>query len=421
MKKLVFILIGFVPLLTPAQEVLTLEECYALVEKNYPLATKAKLLEEKANFDIKVLEKDRLPKLDINAQATYQSDVIEFPGDIPNANFETPNKDQYRATMDANQLIYNGGSIAARASLKNAEMKTLQQEVAVNLYELKGRINKNYFNVLLFQEQINLLQSKMEQLEARVKEVESGVKYGAVLASSQQVLQAEILKLEQQVTEADFTRIKALNHLSQLLATNLNERTNLVKPNIFINVTNDSDRPEVKLFELQQQQLETSKTVIEKANYPKLLGFAQAGYGNPGLNMLENSFEDFYMVGLKVNWNIFDWGKTKQQKKAVDISKEMITTEKETFKLNNSINIKEAMSEINKYRELLQSDSGIIEMRKKVLEATTVQFQNGAITSSEYITELNNLYEAEINQDLHEVQLLLAKANYKMIKGDLNQ
>lgn len=420
MKKLVFILIAVVSFTTSAQQTLALEECYALVKKNYPLSDKTKLLKEKTGFDIKVLKKDWLPKLDLNAQATYQSDVIEFPGDITNTNFEIPNKDQYRATLDANQLIYNGGIISAKASLKNAEMKTLQQEVAVNLYGLKGRINKNYFNVLLFQEQISLLQSKMEQLEARENEVESGVKYGAVLASSQQVLQAEILKLEQQITEADFARKKALEHLSQLLATDLNERTILVKPNVFINATNNSARPEVKLFELRQQQLETSKSVLEKANYPKLLGFAQAGYGNPGLNMLENSFEDFYMVGLKLNWNIFDWGKTKQQKKAVDISKEMITTEKETFELNNSIAITDAMSEINKYRELLQSDSGIIQMRKKVLEATTVQFQNGAITSSEYITELNNLYEAEINQDLHEVQLLLAKANYKVIKGDLN-
>ncbi len=419
MKKLVFILIGVVSFTASAQQ-LTLKECYALVEKNYPLASNAKLLEDKTNFEIEVLKKDRLPKLDINAQATYQSEVIQFPGDIPNANFETPNKDQYRATLDANQLIYNGGSISARASLKKAEMKTLQQEVAVNLYGLKGRINQNYFNILLFQEQIKLLQSKREQLESRVKEAESGVKYGAVLASSQQVLQAEILKLQQQITEADFARKKALQHLSQLLATDLNERTILVKPNVLINAANNSARPEVKLFDLQQQQLETSKSVLEKANYPKLFGFVQAGYGNPGLNMLENSFEDFYMVGLKLNWNIFDWGKTKQQKKAVDISKEMITTEKETFELNNSIAITEAMSEINKYRELLQSDSGIIEMRKKVLDATTVQFQNGAITSSEYITELNNLYEAEINQDLHEVQLLLAKANYKVIKGDLN-
>lgn len=420
MKKLLFILIGFVPLLASAQQVLTLEECYVLAEKNYPLAQQTNLLEEKTNFDIKALEKDRLPKLEFNAQTTYQSEVIEFPGELPNSNIEVPNKDQYRATLDANQLIYNGGSISAKSRLKSAEMETQQQEVVVNLYTLKTRINKNFFNVLLFQEQINLLHSKMEQLEARAKEIESGVKHGAVLASSRQLLQAEILKLEQQLSETNFDRKKALDNLSLLLAHNLDESTKLTRPKLLIKPNIVSKRPELQLFKLHQDQLENSKEVIDKANYPKLLGFAQAGYGNPGLNMLDNSFQDFYMVGLKLNWNIFDWGKTKQQKQAVDISKELIASEKETFELNNTIQLKETQNEIDKNEELLAKDFDIIQMRKKVLESATVQLQNGVITSSEYITELNNLYEAQIDQQLHEVQLLLVKANYSVLKGDLN-
>jgi|TARA_R100001463_G_scaffold6797_1_gene22047 hypothetical protein len=82
---------------------------------------------------------------------------------------------------------------------------------------------------------------------------------------------------------------------------------------------------------------------------------------------------------------------------------------------------KEAESDINKYEAMLRKDSEIIELREKVLQATTSQLQNGAITSSEYITELNNLYEARIDQQLHEVQLALAKANYKVIKGNFNE
>jgi hypothetical protein len=79
---------------------------------------------------------------------------------------------------------------------------------------------------------------------------------------------------------------------------------------------------------------------------------------------------------------------------------------------------KEAENEIEKYEELMLKDAEIIDLREKVLETTTSQLQNGAITSSEYITELNNLYEARIERKLHEVQLSLAKANYKVIQGN---
>lgn len=418
MKRLFFTIFGLAPLFLSAQQTLTLEECYSLAEKNYPLAKQTELLEEKTKSEIKVLEKGKLPKLDFNAQATYQSDVIQFPFQIPNSTVEPPNKDQYRATLDANQLIYNGGNIAANSKLKTAELETQQQQIAVNLYTLKNRINQSYFSVLLFQEQEKLLISKMEQLDARIKEVSAGVKYGAVLPASEQVLKAEQLKLEQQLSQIDFDKQKALKNLSLLVFQDLDSNTILAKPAIFIAPEIESQRPELELFNLQEKQLETSKEVISKSNFPKLLGFAQAGYGNPGLNMLDNSFQDFYMVGLKLNWNIFDWGKTKEQKQTVDISKEIVSTEKETFLLNNEMQQKEAESDIDKYEAMLRKDSEIIELREKVLQATTSQLQNGAITSSEYITELNNLFEAKIDQQLHELQLALAKANYRIIKGD---
>lgn len=418
MKRLLFILLSFGPLLVSAQQVLTLEECYALARKNYPLAKQTALLEEKTQSEIAILEKGKLPKLDFNAQATYQSDVIELPLAIPNSTIEPPNKDQYRATLDANQLIYNGGNIAANTKLKTAELAAQQQQVVVNLYTLKSRINQNYFSVLLFQEQEKLILSKMEVLDARLKEINTGVKYGAVLPASEQVLKAEQLKLEQQLSQINFDKQKALKNLSLLVFQQLDSNTILAKPAIFIAPEIESQRPELELFNLQEKQLETSKEVISKSNFPKLLGFAQAGYGNPGLNMLDNSFQDFYMVGLKLNWNIFDWGKTKEQKQTVDISKEIVSTEKETFLLNNEMQQKEAESDIDKYEAMLRKDSEIIELREKVLQATTSQLQNGAITSSEYITELNNLFEAKIDQQLHELQLALAKANYRIIKGD---
>ena len=418
MKRFLFVLLAFTPLFASAQQILTLDECYILAEKNYPLAKQTALLKEKTNSEIKILEKEKLPKLDLNAQATYQSDVIQFPLQIPNSNIEPPNKDQYRATLDANQLIYNGGNIAANTRLKTAELSAKQQQITVNLYTLKSRVNQSYFSILLFQEQEKLLLSKMEQLQARLKEVATGVKYGALLPASQQMLQAEIFKLEQQLSQNKFDKKKALDNLSLLLSQNLDSASILEKPEILVTLISISERPELKLFELQRNQLETSKEVISTNNYPKILGFAQAGYGNPGLNMLDNSFQDFYMVGLKLNWNILDWGKTKEQKQAVDISKEIVSTEKETFLLNNKIQLKDTESDVGKYEEMLKKDAEIIELREQVLQATTSQLQNGAITSSEYITELNNLYEAKIDQQLHEIQLALVKANYKVIKGE---
>lgn len=418
MKKNLTALLVLLSLVVNAQQKLTLEDCYALANKNYPIAKQAELLQQKNTYDIDALKKGKLPKIDFNAQATYQSEVTELPIKIPNVVVTPLNKDQYRATLDVNQLIYNGGVIDANAKLKEAQTKTQQQQVAVSLYQLKTRINQYYFSILLLQEKEALLISKQEQLSSRINEVQSGVKYGAILPASEKVLEAEILKIKQQLIEIKSDKTKLLQNLATLTYSPIENTTKLVKPNFTIDFKKESNRHELKLFDLQSQQIETSSALLSKNQLPKVNAFGQAGYGNPGLNMLNNSFETFYMVGLKANWNVFDWNKTKAEKQALSVSKEIINSEKETFTINNQMQLQEFENEIQKNQDILATDTEIIDLRNTILKSSDSQLKNGVITSSDYIVEFTNLYEAKTNQKLHEIQLELAKANYQVIKGN---
>lgn len=412
--KLVILLLFLLSINSNAQQTLTLEDCYTLVTKNYPLSKQSGLLKQKANHEIEALSKGKLPRIDINAQATYQSEVIGFPATF--SGVQPLNKDQYRATLDVNQLIYNGGVIDANAKLKEAQTKTQQQQVEINLYQLKSRINQYYFSILLLQEKTALLSAKKELLGSKVKEVQSAVKFGAILPASEQILEAEIIKINQQLTEIKFEKIKLLNNLSELTFAKIDSETILVQPETKALNTNVS-RPEIAFYDLQNQQIEFSKGLISKSNLPKINAFGQAGYGNPGLNMLDNSFQTFYVVGLKANWNVFDWGKNKTDKKALDISKEIVTSDKETFELNNKMQLEEQDYEIKKMEQLLLSDGEIIQIREKIIKSSDAQLKNGVITASEYLVELTNLFEAKNILKTHEVQLAATKSNYEIIKG----
>lgn len=417
MKKIIALSVLFLPAVLFAQQQLSLEESYNYALKNNPLRNQADWLKEKSDAEISILEKGKLPKLDVNAQASYQSDVVHFPGSLPNMSIVPPNKDQYRATVDVSQLIYKGGAIQAQTKLKEAELQTLQQQVEVGLYGLKYQVNQYYFNVLLKQEQAKLLELKKQQLQERLNEVKAAVKYGAALTSSEKILEAELLKLSQEQTQVDADRKKALEQLLQLLQLDVTEDLVLENPNLSVYKNEENLRPELKLFDLQENQLTVSETAIAKEVFPTVSGFAQAGYGNPGLNMLDNSFQDFYIVGIRLNWNIFDWGQNKQKKNIIRYQKEIVSTERENFLLQTGINEQAAYNDIIKYENLLQKDDEIINLREDVLTSITSQLKNGTIRSSEYIIELNNLFKAKIDKQLHEIQLSLSKANYNVIVG----
>jgi outer membrane protein TolC len=273
---------------------------------------------------------------------------------------------------------------------------------------------------LLLQENQALLNAKEEQLKARIEEVKAGVQFGVLLVSSEQVLLAELLKIKQQATEINYNKSALIQRLSLLIGKEVSQTTNLERPIILIADTK-SNRPELLLFDLQQEQIDYSSRLISKSNLPKINAFVQGGYGNPGLNMLDNSFNTFYMTGLKLNWNVFDWNKTKTEKQSLEINKEIVNTQKETFQINNNMELVNLQTEIDKIETLISTDNEIIVLREGILKTAESQFKNGVITSSAYITEFTNLYEAKNLLNLHETQLLLNKIQYQITKGTYNQ
>ncbi|MDD3004752.1 TolC family protein [Flavobacterium sp.] len=416
MKKYIIIISFFLFQVVIAQEQLTLEKCYQLVETNYPLAKQNDILKNQLEVQTEAFNKDKLPKVSLNAQATYQSEVTQVPFSLPNATIEPLNKDQYRATLDVNQLIYNGNIIEAQTNLKTAQTKTQQQQVKVSLYQLKNLVNQYYFGILLLQKKQELVTAKKALLQQKIKEIQAAVKFGAVLPSSEQVIEAEIIKINQQSNDIRYEKLKLFNHLNKLTDANFNENTELVENIKTINASNN--RPEYELFELQNQQIEANKNLISKSNAPKINAFAQGGYGNPALNMLNNSFEAFYMTGIRLNWTLFDWNKTKKEKGALEISKQLIETEKETFEINLNRQLQEVDFEMERIQQQLKSDTEIIQLREKIVRSAEAQMKNGVITSSDYLNEVTQLFEAKINEQTHKVQFELAKANYQIIKGN---
>jgi outer membrane protein TolC len=399
-----------------SQQQITLETCYGLVAENYPLVKQKALLESKNELELDAIDTGKLPQFDLGAQAVYYSDVTQIP--LANTGIEPPNNDQYKATLSVNQLIFNGGFIDANSNVKTSQLRTKQKQLDVSLYQLKQQVNQLYFSILLNEATFNLLKAKQTQLESQLKEVKSGIQYGTILPSSDKVLEAELLKIKQQFSAINSNKNLLIETLSALIGITIDASTNFQKPELTTRLTPTVQRPELDLFQLKKEEIESQELLIQKENAPKLFGFASGGIGNPGLNMLDNTFEPFYTVGVKLNWNVFDWNANKKKRESLLINKDIVDNETEIFQLNTNIELNQYETEIAKISEYLATDSEIILLRKDVLLATESQLQNGVITASNYITELTNLYEAENTFITHNIQLELAKANYNVTQGN---
>ena len=61
----------------------------------------------------------------------------------------------------------------------------------------------------------------------------------------------------------------------------------------------------------------------------------------------------------------------------------------------------------------------MLELQQQISQSAAVKMENGTITATEYITEINKENLARINMESHRIQLLQATANYLTIQGTL--
>lgn len=415
-------------------DTLSLKQCHDIAINNYPLSKQFSLLEEQNDIRLKGLNTNYLPQLAINGQATYQSEVTEVDVVIPDITIpgsgititpqqpqvEPPPKDQYKITLDLQQSIYDGGITSKQKDIQNLDLEISKQSIEIELYKLKENINSVYFSIILLQESNNLLHVLKSQLNNKLEETESAVRNGVLLESERDILLAELLKLEQQITEVESSRMAAVNILSELMSEELDENTILEIPDPHIqSYAFNNTRPEFQLFNMQISKIESSKKLITSSWNPRLFGFGSLGYGKPGLNMLSNEFKEFYIVGAKLNWQLWNWNKNKRDKEVLDIQNEIIRTQQETFNKNVKVGAESKLSDIQKYEKLISKDLEIISIRERVANTASSQLDNGVITSTEYVSRLNEATQAKINMQSHKIQLVQAKINYLAATGGM--
>ncbi len=417
-KNKTFLAVGliFTSFMCSAQvKSLTLDSCYLLAKQNYPLITQQLLIEKTNAYTIDNISKGFLPQINFAGQATYQSDVTQFPKSIPGVPELT--KDQYRIYAEVNQPIYDGGVIREQKKLEQATSESDQQKLEVELYKLKDRINQLFFGVLLVQAQQQQNELMKNDISLGLDKANAAIANGTALKSSADVLKAELLKAGEQTIELQANRKVFTSMLSIFINRKIDTNTVFVTPP---NITpaENIQRPELQMFESQSKIFDAKNNLLTARNRPKISFFAQGGFAKPAFNILSNSFDPFYIGGVRFTFPLSGFYTLKSERALIDLNRQNIAIQKETFLFNTNVALQQQNEDILKLRKILQTDEEIIPLRTHIKETALAQLNYGVINSSDYLREVNAENAAKQNKILHEVQLLVAEYNQRNTVGE---
>ncbi len=396
---------------------MTLEQCYDLLAKSSPLAQQKALAITAGNLAEKNQDLKWLPQLDLNGQATYQSEVTSVPVKLPNVTIDELSKDQYKGTLDLVQPVYDGGIIGAQKKLQRASTNIESQRIEVDLYQLRSRVNGYFFTVLLMDENTRIMELTKQDLENNIKKVSAQAANGIATNSNVDVLKAELLKVSQRITDYELSRRSAVEMLEIITGSAIAKNTTFIKPTAVADKQGSINRPELKLFDYQKQQIRIQSRLISAKANPKLFLFGTGGYGKPGLNMLKNDFQWYYLGGVKLSIPITGQFTKQRDMKVMHLQEQIVEKQRELFLNNNRQLLAQQKNEMEKYGQLFSSDGEIVGLRTKIRENASVRLANGIITSTDYIAELNAENQAMLAKNLHEIQWLQSQYNYQLTLG----
>lgn len=421
-KQIVIILLSALFTTVYSQTILTLEGCKQQAVDNYPLIKEYRLISLSKEYTMSNLSKSYLPQLALNGQAAYQSEVTKIPIDFSSlnlpVNIPTMSKDQYKATLEATQLIWDGGSIKSQKEVTKANAEVSNKKTDVELYAIKKKINDLYFGILTIDEQLKILDLNESEMQVNRNIAVSKLDNGVAMQSDVDQIDVELLNIDQKRTEQTCMRTAYLKMLGLFIHEDLDDQTQLQKPQEDMPYGRQINRPELSLYNSQRNLYKEQNSSIIAKNMPNISLFAQGGYGRPGLNMLEDKFKFFAIGGIKLNWNFGNLYTKENEKKLINNNIYDINIQQEAFLFDTNVELTQEQEDIGKLKKLISKDDEIIRLRNRVKTASESKYKNGVSEVYDLIRDTNAESQARQTKALHEIQYLMGIYNYKHIQGN---
>jgi outer membrane protein TolC len=411
MKKITLILC-MLPLFAMGQT-LTLEECKQMAHDNYPVVKQYRLVQQTRDYTLQNIVKGWLPQVSANAGGYAFTDMLATSNQMAAMGMDMKNY-MLNGSVTVNQNIYDGGQMAANKQVAEAQSDVQSNQLNVSMYEINDRVEQLYFGILLLDEQLAQVKLLQEDLTISNNTVSSMMKGGVANQSDLDAVRVEQVKSQQQQGSLVASRKAYLRMLGVFINKQLNENTQLERPSM-IAVSEANNRPELNYYTAQSKLLDAQRKQLDTRLRPTISAFGMGMYHTKVMDMMKSGM---LLGGLSVSWNIGALYTRKNDIKKLELQREQIESQRETFLFNNRLQAENTNGQIENLRSQITQDEEIVSLRESIRSKSEKKVKLGTESVNEMLRDINAVSQARQQKALHEIQLLKEIYNMKNINND---
>jgi len=365
----------------------------------------------------KDIDVDHQPAISVLGQTQYQSDSTTAPFPLPGGApaFVAP-KFTYDAALRVDQRLYDA-SIEPRLALERAGLAESQAKVRTALFGLRQEVNDAFFTAALVQQELGSLEASVADLEGRLRDTEARVREGAALAGEAAAVQASLLRQRQQADELRASRAAALARLARLTNRPIDGATPIALPDLAAAVAQARQqldavraRPEYDQFAKTRERAARQQDAVSAADRPQISVYGRAGYGQPGLNAINEHGEGYALGGLQFQWKAWNWNASDHEREALALQQEIVSAEESAFTNAIRRGVENDLATIDRLQHAAADDDRIVELREAIDRTARIRFDEGVTTAAEYLDRRTEWLTAQFDRARHRVELAYAQA-----------
>jgi outer membrane protein len=437
MKKIfyaVFVSIGFsvLSLTAGAQQAsdtllptATLQACVQYALKHYPLVQQAMLDEQITDRQIKSKLADWYPQLGLNAtyQNNFQLQSIAFNGSYTKSG--TYNTSTVGLALS--QTLFNRDVLLAARTKGDVRLQIRQLTVSDKI-DVAVNVGKAFYNVLLTQKQIEVLNDDIRRLERNLKDTYNQYQGGLVDKTDYKRATISLnnsraqLKTNEEALKANYSVLRQLMGYTGRDSLHLSYDSTQMEGDVYIDTTASVDYS--KRIEYQQlmtqRHLQLADIKYNKWAYIPVVT-AGAGYN---MNYLNSRFSKLYSdnfpnsyAGVQLSFPIFQGTKRTQNIRIAEL--QLTRLDWDVVNLQNTIGTQYSQalavykSNLNNYYVLKEN----LNLARDVFNTIELQYRSGIKAYLELITAETDLRTAQSNYSDALFQVLSSKLDVQKALG----
>jgi len=354
---------------------------------------------------------------------------IDFGAGFP-ARFGTNNN--LTASISASGLIFDGSflvGLKAQKLFKNL----IQKQINQSKYEIETAVTKAYLPILIAKKNIEILDKNVDNLNSLLYGTKLTYENGLAEKLDVERIELTLENLAVEREKINRTIDILLNALKFQMGYPLNEILNVkddLDTLVAIAITaaaeadqeiNYNNRPEYAVIQTGEELNEINLRRLKAGYLPNVVGFAsyqQALQRNKLFDGDENGWFPTTVVGLTVNVPIFDGFEKKAKMQRAQIELEKTQIQKREFERGMRLQIENAKINFLNAQQTVADRKKTVALAQKIYDTTQIKYKEGVGSSLELNIAERDLYTTQANYVNALYDLLVAKTDLDIAKGE---